>query len=117
MHKSTYYYIFLIIFISNFINNLPPGENINIETMEQGIKIKSGSFKAIIKGLPANDFPLIPQKNAEYQLEISANEFKNAINKVIIAVAINETRQELTGVNVILKEEALFFARLAVLSV
>ena len=57
--------------ISNFVNNLPAGENITLETAEQGLKIKSGSAKAIIKGLPATDFPLIPKKNSDFQLQIS----------------------------------------------
>lgn len=96
--------------LSNFVNNLPPGENIEIEGNEQVFKIKSGSSKASIKGLPAADFPLIPQKKSEAQLQIEGKELAAMIKKVISAVAFNETRQELTGVNVIFGEKELFFA-------
>ncbi|MFA6383557.1 MAG: DNA polymerase III subunit beta [Parcubacteria group bacterium] len=96
--------------ISNFINNLPDGDKITLEVAEQGLKIKSGSAKAIIKGLPATDFPLIPQKNNNFQLQISGKELKIIINKVVASVAFNETRPELTGINLILKEKELLFA-------
>jgi len=37
--------------ISNFSNNLPAGENISLELSGQSLKIKSGTVKAVIKGL------------------------------------------------------------------
>jgi len=96
--------------ISNFINNLSQEENISIETSEQGMKIKSGTSKAIIKGLSAEEFPLLPKKTTEFLLIIPANRLKEIILKIMPCVALNETRQELTGVNVLLGEKALFFA-------
>lgn len=96
--------------LSNFVNNLPAGENITLETAEQGLKIKSGSAKAIIKGLPATDFPLIPKKNSDFQLQISGAELKDIVSKIAISVAFNEARPELTGINLILGEKELFFA-------
>lgn len=96
--------------ISNFTNNLPDGEAIEIESSEQGLKIKNGFSRAIIKGLPAADFPLIPQKNTGFHLRINNKRLKNIINRVSVAVALNEARQELTGINVILGEKELFFA-------
>jgi DNA polymerase III subunit beta len=96
--------------LSNFVNNLPVGENIEIEGKDQIFKIKSGSSKAMIKGLLANEFPLIPQKKSGLQLQIGGRKLALMIKKVISAVALNETRQELTGVNVIFGEKELFFA-------
>jgi DNA polymerase-3 subunit beta len=96
--------------IGNFINNLPSGENIQIETDDQNLKIKSGLSKAVIKGLLADDFPLLPRKNSDYVLTVSSIRLKNIINRVISCVAFNETRQELTGVNLIFTEKELYFA-------
>jgi DNA polymerase III subunit beta len=96
--------------IGNFINNLPSGENIQIETDDQNLKIKSGLSKAVIKGLLADDFPLLPRKNSDYILTVSSIKLKNIINRVISCVAFNETRQELTGVNLIFTEKELYFA-------
>lgn len=96
--------------ISNFSNNLPQGENIIIETVNQGVKIKSGSFKAIIKGLPADDFPLIPKENTETLFSLDGEKLKEVLNKVLISAALNDTRQELTGINLILGSKEIFFA-------
>jgi len=96
--------------LGNFINNLPMGENISLEIIDQNLKIKSGSVKSIIKGLPASDFPLIPYKSSDFQLNLPAIELKNIISKIITSVSLTESRQELTGINLILKEKKLFFA-------
>ncbi len=96
--------------IGNLLNSLPEGSNVFLEKAEQGLKIQSGSVKALIKGLPASDFPLIPKKKDESQIKINTNKLKKAINQIITSAAINETRQELTGINLILKEKELFLA-------
>lgn len=96
--------------ISNFITNLPSGDTISLEVVNQGLKLKSGSAKAIIKGLPTKDFPLIPQKQGEFQLQLPGVVLKDIINKIVVAIAFNEARPELTGINLILKEKELFFA-------
>lgn len=96
--------------IGNFVNNLPKGENIKIEVHEQSLKITSGSYKAVIKGLLAEDFPLIPQKKSDFLLFLSPLELRDAINKVITCVSFNEARQELTGINLILGKQGLSLA-------
>lgn len=96
--------------IGNFSNNLPFGENVSIEMVDQGVKIKSGSVKAVIKGLSANEFPLIPQKSCEYLLNIKASDLKNILSKEMVSVAQNEARQELTGINLVFGQKELFFA-------
>ncbi|HRY82535.1 MAG TPA: DNA polymerase III subunit beta [Candidatus Moranbacteria bacterium] len=96
--------------ISNFSTNLPGGENITLELLDNNLKIKSGGNRAVLKGISAEDFPLIPSKKTENLLDLSSFELKNAILKVMPAVAFNEARQELTGINLILREKELCFA-------
>jgi len=96
--------------LSNFVNNLSQGENINLEVNENTLKIKSGQSRAVIKGFSAEDFPIIPQKSSAYLFNLIYNELKEAISRVIICVALNETRQELSGINLILSEKKLFWA-------
>lgn len=91
--------------IGSFSTNLPnTEENVILEAIEDKLKIQSGLNKAIIKGMPANDFPLIPLKNTEFILELPGLEVREVLNKVLPAVAINEARQELTGINFLLGE-------------
>ena len=96
--------------ISSFSNNLLGGDNIILETIEDKLKIKSGSNKAVIKGVITDDFPLIPVKKTEYLLTVSGLKFKEMLAKIMPAAAINEARQELTGINLIFQEKKLLFA-------
>ncbi len=97
--------------ISGFVNNLPiENENITLEAVNQELKVISGSLKAVIKGLLADDFPLIPPKKEDFLFLVSSEILKNIILKTLPSVAFNETRQELTGVNIILTEDNVFFA-------
>ena len=96
--------------ISNFSANLPNGNNISLEVINDRLKLKSGTNKAVINGLPATDFPLIPIKKTTHLLEIPGLVLKDIFSKIMPSVAINEARQELTGVNVIFMEKQLLFA-------
>lgn len=88
--------------ISNFINNLPPEENISIETDDQVMKIKSGNSKASIKGLNAQDFPIIPEFKGNFMFSFSGNDLRDNLPKVLACVSLDGTRPELGGVSVIL---------------
>jgi DNA polymerase III subunit beta len=96
--------------ISIFVNSLPQEENIALETSGEGLKIKCGKSKAIIKGLSVADFPLIPQKNSENMFLFQGEDLKKILPKIITSLALNEARQELTGMNFILSEKEVFFA-------
>ncbi len=96
--------------ISSFINNLPSGENVALEISEQNLKIKSGNSKAVVKGLPADDFPLLPKKSTEFVLFIPGKRMRDIVNKIISCAAFNEARAELTGINVIFGKDEIFFA-------
>lgn len=96
--------------LSQFSNNLPIGETISLEIVDQSLKIKSGAAKALIKGISANEFPLIPQKKTEFILNLPIKELKSALSRIMVSVAFNEARPELTGVNVIFGAQKLLFA-------
>jgi DNA polymerase III subunit beta len=96
--------------ITNFSVNLSEGENIFLESEGNNLKIKSSLNKTVIKGVAANDFPLIPFKKTENLLEFSGWEFKKILSQIMPAVAFNEARQELNGINLIFKEKELVFA-------
>lgn len=96
--------------ISSFVNNLPTGENISIETDDQLLKIKSGNYKANIKGLSAQDFPIIPEFNGVFLFSFSASELREVLPKLLMSVSVDGTRPELSGVNMILGEEGINMA-------
>ncbi|MDO8529595.1 MAG: DNA polymerase III subunit beta [bacterium] len=96
--------------LSNFVNNLPAGDNIYLEVEGQLLKIKSGNYKANIKGLGAQDFPIIPELESEFLFSVPAKDFKEVIPKLLSCVSLDSTRPELGGVNVLLGEEKIALA-------
>jgi len=95
--------------LSNFILNLPNGENIELELKNQILQLKCGKYVAKINCLDPEDFPIIPNSKKEPQITIKSDEFKKNIEKNLSCVSLNDTRVEFTGINMVLNEK-IFFA-------
>lgn len=96
--------------IGSFVSNLPVGDTISLETKDSTLKIKSGEYQAQIKGLDAQEFPIIPEFEEEFLFSVSANVLKNAASKVLPCTAVNNARPELTGVNILFYEKEMHLA-------
>lgn len=96
--------------MSNFVSNLPSGDTIVLESEGQSLKISSGGYHVKIKGLDAQEFPLIPQHHGTQFLTIPAQPLRIALAKLLPCVALNEARLELTGVNIIFGEASMCLA-------
>ncbi|MCF6276997.1 MAG: DNA polymerase III subunit beta [Candidatus Magasanikbacteria bacterium] len=83
--------------LTDFINLLPE-EQIHISLEENELIVKCGSSKTKIKGVEADDYPVIPEIEEKNGYVLSAEGFKDSLAKVVVAVAKNEIRQELSGV-------------------
>lgn len=86
----------LIDFISN--NN---DESIQFETKKDNdnvLHLKSTHYKAVITGISAEEFPTIPVLPTENIVNIKSEDFADALKKVIIAPANDETRPVLAGI-------------------
>lgn len=82
---------------ANFISNLP-GENVEIKTREDVLNIKCDGYKTNIKGVDAKEYPLTPQLEIKPLFKIASEDFKRALNQVLPAVSVSESRLEITGV-------------------
>lgn len=86
--------------LTEFISNLPKGENIEISSSDTKVTIKAGKYSSVINGTPADDFPELPeiddQKSVTFKIGI--DDFKVSIGQVIIACSHDLTRPALTGV-------------------
>ncbi len=83
--------------ISDYIGLLPR-ENINLELEEQTLRLSCGSYKTSIKGLNSSDFPVIPEIERYEPIILKSRDLKNSLAQVMFAVAIDETRPEISGV-------------------
>lgn len=96
--------------IGNFVANLPVGDTISLETTDSTLKIKSGEYQAQIKGLGAQEFPIIPELEGELLFSVSADVLKNAVSKILTCTAVDNNRPELTGVNILFYEKEIHLA-------
>ncbi|MDD5589566.1 MAG: DNA polymerase III subunit beta [Candidatus Portnoybacteria bacterium] len=93
--------------LTTFINSLP-NKKIELEVKGDNLSIKCETFKASIKGLPADDFPLIPKLKERPIFSFKNNEiFKNDLAQVIGAAAASESRPEISGIFFSLDKEAV----------
>jgi DNA polymerase-3 subunit beta len=78
--------------------NLLSGDKVEVELEDEGLKISCQNYNTKIKGQAANEFPLIPTVEKDKSLTVDIEAFKEALSKVIFAVAGSDGRVELSGV-------------------
>jgi len=84
--------------LGSYLSNIPGDSKMTIEVKEQTLYLASEGNRAVIKGVDAKDFPIMPKPQSEHLFEVGASIFQNNILKVVATAALSETRQELTGV-------------------
>lgn len=96
--------------LSQFVQNLPSGEVLELEVKDKHLSIKGGSSEMKIKVLNGKDFPIIPYYKKEYPLTLPAQSIKSALGRLLFCVSTNESRIELTGVQLLFEENQLSLA-------
>ncbi len=91
---------------TDLINSLP-NDNITLTVDNNTLFIESKNYATKIKGLGADEFPLIPQVEDENAVEINAHELRSAINQVSFAAAVSETQPEISGILFFFEDKAL----------
>ena len=84
--------------LTEFVNSLP-NELIEMKLSKFTLDLKCNQFKGSIKGLDAEDFPPFPDVTDGVVTKIEAEVLREAISKTVFAVATDESRPVLTGVN------------------
>lgn len=84
--------------ISEFVSNLPKN-NIEIENKGLHINVKSGMYESTINGLPADEFPNLPEINEKNSVvfKVPTLVLKKAISQTVVAASHDTTRPMLTG--------------------
>lgn len=73
-------------------------EQVELTLEENELIVQCGTSKTKIKGSPAEEYPVLPDIAEGHAYVLDAALFKNALAKVVVAVAKNEIRPELSGV-------------------
>ncbi|MBU1137138.1 DNA polymerase III subunit beta [Patescibacteria group bacterium] len=83
--------------MSDFINNLP-NKKIEIKTKGNQLTIKCEKLKAVLNGLPADDYPIIPKIKDKPIVKINGNILKDCFSQVVGMASISESRPEISGI-------------------
>jgi len=81
----------------DFISGLPSGV-IELEQDEQRLKINTDSYKSVINGMSAEEFPVVPGVEKGVSWSIAGPVLKQALQQVIFAASNDDSRPVLTGV-------------------
>lgn len=96
--------------ISNFVGNLPSGEVVVIDVQGSAISLESGGYDMKVRGLDPKDFPIIPEKKGDTSFHLPAQALKSALQRILPCVSMNESRLELTGVNMLFLDDEVHIA-------
>ena len=83
--------------LADFVRFLPD-DQVHIERIENELSIQCGATSTKIKGSPPDDFPVIPDAEETHGYAIVHTALKDALAQVVVAVAKNDIRPELSGV-------------------
>lgn len=65
----------------------------------QTLNVSCARTEANIKGIDAQEFPLVPEPQQENRVRVEADVFRQMINQVAFAAAVDDARPTLTGVS------------------
>ena len=83
----------------DLINTLPQDKvEMDLAARTHTLNLACGRTRAHVKGIDAQEFPLIPQADLQDALELNVEDFREMINQVTFAAATDEARPILTGV-------------------
>ncbi len=79
------------------VNNLT-GENIEINTNDSELLLKTENQEFKLKTLPAEEFPMVPENHQTPGVYLNSTALKQALQQTIFAVSQNQTQPEISGI-------------------
>ena len=85
--------------LNDLISALPQ-ERVDLQLNEQTqtMHVSCARTEANIKGIDAQEFPIVPEPDKEDRIRVEADVFKQMIGQVAFAAAVDDARPTLTGV-------------------
>jgi len=85
--------------LTDFVNSLPPERiDAHLVARTQTLSLKCANSDANIKGIDAQEFPLILALTGDSAISLEPETLREMINQVALAAAVDESRPVLTGV-------------------
>lgn len=84
---------------TDFVNSLPAGQiELSLNVRTKSVHIKSGPFEANLKGLDAEEFPIMPAMPDKAMTSVAQSVLRKMIHEVAFVAATDDSRPVLTGV-------------------
>jgi len=98
--------------LAEFVSNLPRGVDVGMAAKDNKLTIKAGQYKSMMNGIVADDFPELPKidEKKAVTFRLGVEDFKAAIQEVVVASSNDTTRPALTGVYFNTHKGALYIA-------
>ena len=85
--------------LTDLVNSLPPERiDMELQTRTQSLTLRCGRFEANIKGIDAQEFPIVSVADEDHAVPIEPQLLREMINQVSFAASTDESRPVLTGV-------------------
>ena len=85
--------------LTDIASSLPPGPvELSLNVRTKTVHIKSGPYEANIKGLDAEEFPIIPGIPEKPTTRVAQNALRRMVREVAFVAATDDSRPVLTGV-------------------
>jgi len=77
--------------------NLLPNEKVDLELKEDVLEVRCANYYTKIRGVPAAEFPPLPNTDKINPLTCGAIQFRDALEQVLFTISPHESRQEISG--------------------
>lgn len=95
--------------LNNFLNNLNKEIKVQLETVNDNLRVTTENSNTLIKALNNDDFPVIPKITQENGFSIDSTILAEGLKSVVFAAALSDIKPEISSVYVYSKESDLFF--------
>jgi len=98
--------------LGDFVNSLPLERiDLVLDEATQTLNLKCARFESNIKGIDAQEFPVVPAAtDGETAIKLDPESLRRMIDQVVLAAATDESRPILTGVLVQFDEDSMTMA-------
>lgn len=93
----------------NLISNIQGDKSVFLETINQGLQIKTESGRAVIKTYPHDDFPTIPKISDGLSFSLDSVKFINGLKSVLFSSSLSSVKPELSSVYIYTDNSDLVF--------
>ncbi|MFQ5661673.1 MAG: DNA polymerase III subunit beta [Candidatus Paceibacteria bacterium] len=95
--------------LNGLVSTIYSNDKIILETVSQNLSVSTKSNNALIKSVPHDDFPTLPQVKEGKSVNLKAVEFINGLKSVWYSASVSAIKQELSSVYIYNDDGKLVF--------